>query len=86
MLTSYTPYLCEACFYIELQKMSRDGTVHKIDLDRAGKRERIYRVGRVPEGSDSDEEMKVKPNEKYRRPRPPTSGGHWWKGPKRFGP
>ena len=67
-------------------KMSRDGKVHNIDLDRVGTKDRIFRVGRVPEGSDSDEDKKVKPSERYRKPPIPSTGRHWYEGQKKWGP
>ena len=51
------PFMCEACFVREMERRCEVGTLHKYDPTR----DRIYRVGRIPMGSDEEEDKKKKP-------------------------
>ena len=51
------PFLCEACFFNGIEERSSLGLLHKYDMTR----DRIQRVGRIPIGSDDEEDKKKKP-------------------------
>ena len=53
----FNPFLCEACFFDEMQDRSSKGILHKYDMVK----DRIYRVGRIPLGSDDEEDKQHKP-------------------------
>ena len=59
------------------ERFLKDGKVHKIAMNRDGTGERIYRVGRIPEGSEDDEDKNIRPTERFRKPPvPPTAPWH----------
>ena len=61
---AFNPYMCEACFYHEMQKQADWHRTHKLNW-RTG---RPYLTANIPDGSDEDDDKKILPTDRFRQP------------------